>query len=88
MVQVFHRKVHPEDSIMETEIYSSVANSQNSEVNSIDLTFEKDPCHEASNRCIQYELRSSRSAKNGEHWIKTDEDCKYTIYKQLIESFA
>ncbi|KAG7555210.1 hypothetical protein ISN44_As11g013680 [Arabidopsis suecica] len=75
MVQVFHRKVHPEESIMETKIYSSVANPKNSKANSIDLTFEKvNPYHEASKRCIQYELRSSRSAKNGEHWIKTDED--------------
>ncbi|KAG7602195.1 hypothetical protein ISN45_At05g012880 [Arabidopsis thaliana x Arabidopsis arenosa] len=75
MVQVFHRKVHPEESIMETKIYSSVANPKSSKANSIDLTFEKvNHCHEASKRCIQYELRSSRSAKNGEHWIKTDED--------------
>ncbi|BAB08288.1 unnamed protein product [Arabidopsis thaliana] len=78
--KVFHRKVHPEESIMETKIYSSVANPKSSKANSIDLTFEKvNHCHEASKRCIQYELRSSRSAKNGEHWIKTDEDCKSTI---------
>ncbi|XP_010453523.1 PREDICTED: protein LAZY 1 isoform X2 [Camelina sativa] len=75
MVQVFHKKVHPEDSIMESETYSSMENPKNSKGNSIDLTFEKvNPCHEASKRCIQYEVRSSRSAKNGEHWIKTDED--------------
>lgn len=64
MVQVFHRKVHPEESIMETEIYSSVANPKSSKANSIDLTFEKvNPCHEASKRCIQYELKFSLSQK-------------------------
>ncbi|CAH2072794.1 unnamed protein product [Thlaspi arvense] len=75
MAQVFHRKVHPEESIMESEIYSSTTDPKNSEANSVGLMPEKvNPCHETSKRWIQYELRSSRSAGNGEHWIKTDEE--------------
>ncbi|KFK25639.1 hypothetical protein AALP_AA8G140900 [Arabis alpina] len=74
MVQVFNRKVHPEDSMMESK-YSSMENSKYSDASSIGLMSEKvNPCNETSKRWIQYELRSSRSASNGGHWIKTDED--------------
>ncbi|VVB14417.1 unnamed protein product [Arabis nemorensis] len=73
MVQVFHRKIHPEDSMMESEIYSRMENPKYSEASSIGLMSEN-PCNETSKRWIQYELRNSRSASNGEHWIKTDED--------------
>ncbi|ESQ41372.1 hypothetical protein EUTSA_v10013936mg [Eutrema salsugineum] len=75
MAQVFHRKVHPEDSIMESEIYNSMADPKHSRASSIGLVPAKmNPCHETSKRWIQYELKSSPSAGNGEHWIKTDED--------------
>ncbi|KAL0887941.1 hypothetical protein Bca101_011924 [Brassica carinata] len=74
MAQVFHRKVYPEESIMERKIYSSIAEPKNS-ANSTGLMFEKvSTCHKTSRRWIQYELRNSHSAGNGEHWIKTDED--------------
>lgn len=80
MVQVFHRKVHPEDSMMESEIYSRMKNPKYSKANSIGLMSEEvNRSNETSKRWIQYELRSSRSASNGEHWIKTDEDCKSVI---------
>ncbi|CAN8299737.1 unnamed protein product [Cochlearia groenlandica] len=75
VAQVFHRKVHPGDFIMESEIYSSMIDPENSKANSIELIPEKvNPCHETSKRWIQYDLRSSRSAGSREHWIKTDED--------------
>ncbi|KAL0735921.1 hypothetical protein Bca4012_012131 [Brassica carinata] len=79
MTQVFHRKVYPEESIMERKIYSSMAEPKNS-ANSTGLMSEKvSTCHKTSRRWIQYELRNSHSAGNGEHWIKTDENCKCTI---------
>ncbi|CAF2119577.1 unnamed protein product [Brassica napus] len=80
MAQVFQRKVYPEDSIMESEIHSSMTDPKNSQANSTGLMSEKvSTCNEGSKPWIQYELGSSDSAKNGEHWIKTDEDCKFTI---------
>ncbi|KAF8052667.1 hypothetical protein N665_1523s0021 [Sinapis alba] len=75
MAQVFHRKVYPEDSIMESKIYSSMTEPKNSKANSTGLVSKKvSPCHKTSKRWIQYELRDSHSAGNGEHWIKTDQD--------------
>ncbi|CAN8256376.1 unnamed protein product [Cochlearia groenlandica] len=76
MAQVFHRKVYPEDSIMENETYSSMTpDPKNSKATSTALMSENvNPCRETSKRWIQYELRSSGSAENREHWIKTDED--------------
>ncbi|KAJ0243476.1 Protein LAZY 1 [Hirschfeldia incana] len=75
MAQVFHRKVYPEESIMENKIYSSMTEPKNRKVNSSGLMSEKvRPCHKTSKRWIQYELKNSHSAGNGEHWIKTDED--------------
>uniref|UniRef100_A0A1J3HQQ8 Protein LAZY 1 n=1 Tax=Noccaea caerulescens TaxID=107243 RepID=A0A1J3HQQ8_NOCCA len=71
MAQVFNRKVHPEESIID----SNKTDAENSKADSTGLMPEKvNPCNETSKRWIQYELRSSHSAKNGEHWIKTDED--------------
>ena len=88
MAQVFQRKVYPEDSIMEREIHSSMTDPKNSQANSTGLTSEKvSTCNEASKPWIQYELGSSDSAKNGEHWIKTDEDCKFTIIRNLLDIF-
>nr|VDD33817.1 unnamed protein product [Brassica oleracea] len=75
IAQVFHRKVYPEDSIMESKIYSSMTEPKNSKANSTGLMSEKvRPCHKTSKRWIQYELRNSHSSGKGEHWIKTDED--------------
>ncbi|KAJ4882849.1 Uncharacterized protein Rs2_32942 [Raphanus sativus] len=75
IIQVFHRKVHPEDSIMESKIYSGMTEPKNSKANSTGLMSKKvSPCNKTSKRWIQYELRNSHSAGNGEHWIKTDED--------------
>ncbi|KAF8118085.1 hypothetical protein N665_0006s0085 [Sinapis alba] len=75
MAQVFHRKVYPEDSIMESEIHSSMTDPKYSQANSTGLMSEKvSPCSEGSKPWIQYELNSFDSARNGEHWIKTDED--------------
>ncbi|WZZ38308.1 hypothetical protein YC2023_034567 [Brassica napus] len=65
---------------MESEIHSSMTDPKNSQANSTGLTSEKvSTCNEASKPWIQYELGSSDSAKNGEHWIKTDEDCKNNL---------
>ncbi|KAJ0260920.1 Protein LAZY 1 [Hirschfeldia incana] len=75
MAQVFQRKVYPEDSIMESKIHSGMIDPKYSEANSTGLMSEKvSSCNEGSKPWIQYELGSSDAARNGEHWIKTDED--------------
>ncbi|CAH8328084.1 unnamed protein product [Eruca vesicaria subsp. sativa] len=75
MAQVFHRKVYPEDSRMETKVYSSMTERKNSKANSTGIMYKKvSPCHKTSKRWVQYELKNSHSSGNGEHWIRTDED--------------
>ncbi|XP_010550214.1 PREDICTED: protein LAZY 1 isoform X2 [Tarenaya hassleriana] len=73
IIQIFHRKVHPENSITEREINGKMKTAESTEPDYLGLISEKgNSSNVMSKRQIQCEIKGSDSARNGEHWIKTD----------------
>ncbi|XP_052290850.1 protein LAZY 1-like [Citrus sinensis] len=69
VIQMFHRKIHPEKSIAEKELKSRTNKIKSSPYEGIEY-------HKIEKMLSQYGLRGSTSSGNREHWIKTDADCK------------
>lgn len=98
---MFHRKIHPENSIAEREFNKSrrcktIGNSSDGYRNG-DLTHTTNNnrrfpwgskskegilCYENNSELPKNGLNVSNSIRNGEHWIKTDADCKYHHHMQ------
>ncbi|KAH9743422.1 protein LAZY 1 [Citrus sinensis] len=92
VIQMFHRKIHPEKSIAEKELKSRTNKIKSSPYEGVhtdgglDNDNKSSPpgCeskdqieyHKIEKMLSQYGLRGSTSSGNREHWIKTDADCK------------
>lgn len=96
---MFHRKIHPENSIAEKEL-----KTRNNKFSSnpyggghVEGGLDKDnrSClpgskskdqiqYKTSIKLPQYGLRGSASSGNREHWIKTDADCKYKTISNIF----
>lgn len=80
VIKLFHRKIHPENSIAERE--SKMNNAPYGDNDYTGGSRSKAGLGKNNKKTIsklpQFELTACTAAtENGEHWIKTDADCKY-----------
>ncbi|KAM7280626.1 hypothetical protein ACFE04_007760 [Oxalis oulophora] len=87
VMQMFHRKVHPESSIAEKELYTTnIEYTTNVHSDGDDKWSPRGSKENAWDKfCESLELHKSEhsgynSSGNREHWINSDADCKYQSY--------
>ncbi|XP_016747944.1 protein LAZY 1 isoform X1 [Gossypium hirsutum] len=90
VIKLFHRKIHPENSIAERESkMNNAPYSDNDYTGGDNMRFPQGSRSKAGlgnnkktiSKLPQYGLTGCTAAtENGEHWIKTDADCKYNAH--------